>query len=110
MRFSCHPRTLRIFAALLAGYVLLALPAYWGPSFLEPVSSKLVLVPLLSIHLFHKLGVPGLLEHDGFCGWGWCEPTALGWLFGALLWLGVFWLVARGVARLTTHAAPTGSA
>jgi hypothetical protein len=92
-------RTQRIFAALLAGYAVLALPAYVGPAFLEELSSVFVLVPLLSIYLFHKLGVPGLLEHGGACGWGWCAPTAFGWIAGALFWIGMTWLAAALLAR-----------
>lgn len=96
-------RTLKTLAILLAGYVLLALPAYLGPAMLEEMSSTLVLLPFLSIHLFHALGIPGLLQHGGFCGWGWCSPTAFGWAFLALFWLGVAWLLAWGLARLSAR-------
>jgi len=37
------PRTLTILAALLFGFAVLAIPVYWGPSFLEPVSSYVVI-------------------------------------------------------------------
>jgi hypothetical protein len=92
-------RTRRIFAVLLAGYAVLALPAYVGPAFLEELGSLFVLAPLLSIYLFHKLGLPGLLEHGGACGWGWCAPTVFGWTFAALFWIGVTWLAAALLAR-----------
>ncbi len=98
------PRTLKILAALLSGYALLAIPAYWGPSFLEPMSSHVVIVPLISIYIFHKLGIPGLLEHNGACGWGLCAPTAFGWAFLVIFWIGVTWLIAWGLARLTTRS------
>jgi hypothetical protein len=94
-------RTLKILTALLTGYALLALPAYWGPSYLEAISSSVVMVPFFSIHIFHKLGIPGLLEHNGACGWGWCSPTAFGWGFLVIFWIGVTWIVAAGLARLT---------
>lgn len=94
------PRTFKILAAILIGYALLAIPAYWGPSSLESMSSHLVMVPFLSIHVFHQLGIPGLLEHGGACGWGWCSPTAFGWAFLAMFWIGLAWLVAWGLARL----------
>ena len=97
------PRTLKILAALVCAFVALALPAYVGPAFLEPVGAFVVLPPVLSIYLFHKLGVPGLLEHGGACGWGMCAPTIFGWVFLAVFWLGVAWLVAWGLARLTAR-------
>ena len=99
-------RTLKTLAILLAGYVLLALPAYFGPAVLEEMSSYLVMPPLLSIYLFHALGIPGLLQHGGACGWGWCSPTAWGWAFLALFWLGAAWVVAWGLARLTARRTP----
>jgi len=98
-----EPRTLKFLAGLVAAYVLVALPAYWGPAWLEEASSVLVLVPLLSIYIFHKLGIPGLLEHGGACGWGWCAPTVAGWAFLAAFWLAFAWLVAWGLARLTAR-------
>lgn len=98
-----QPRTLRILAILLTGYGLLVVPAYWGPSSLEEVSSYFVIVPLLSLYLFHKIGIPGLLEHGGACGWGWCAPSVFGWMFLVLFWTGVVWLMAWGLARLTAR-------
>ena len=78
-------RTLKTLAILLAVYVLLALPAYLGPAVLEEVSSYLVMPPLLSIYLFH----------------------AWGWVFLALFWLGVAWVLAWGIARLTEPLTPS---
>jgi len=99
-----RPRTLMILVALLIGYTLLAIPAYWGPSYLEAVSRYVVLVPFLAIYVFHKLGIPSLLEHNGACGWGWCSPTAFGWALLVVFWVGVAWLVAWGLARLTARS------
>lgn len=96
-------RTLKIFVALLFGFALLAIPSHWGPAFLEPISGYVVIVPFLSIYIFHKLGIPALLEHNGACGWGLCEPTVFGWVFLALFWSGVTWLIACGLARLFTR-------
>lgn len=98
-----RPRTLKILAVLLTAYALLAAPAYVGPSYLEALGSYLVMPPLLSIYLFHHLGVPGLLEHKGQCGWGMCAPTAFGWAFLIAFWLGIAWLAAWGLARLTSR-------
>jgi hypothetical protein len=93
-------RTVPAFAILVAVYIALALPAYVGPAFLEEFSSYLVLFTILSLYIPHRLGVPGLLEHNGACGWGWCAPTVFGWIFLALFWLGVAWLLAWGIASL----------
>jgi hypothetical protein len=46
------------------------------------------------------LGVPGLLEHQGQCGWGLCSPTLFGFAFLAVFWLLAFWLAAWGLAYL----------
>ena len=39
--------------------------------------------------------------HNGACGWGWCSPTASGWVLLAVFWLSVAWLTAWALARLT---------
>jgi hypothetical protein len=96
-------RTPKIMAVLVVGYALLVIPAYWGPSYLEAVSSYFVLVPLLSIYMFHKLGIPGLLESNGACGWGWCSPTAFGWAFLIVFWVAFAWFIASVLARLTAQ-------
>jgi len=57
--------------------------------------------PFISVYLFHSLGIPGLLEHDGHCGWGWCAPTTFGWVFLGMFWLGLAWLLAAGIAAVT---------
>jgi hypothetical protein len=96
-------RTLKILAGILGGYAVLSIPAWWGPAYLEAISGYVYIVPILSIYLFHSLGIPGLLEHNGLCGWGLCSPTPFGWTFLVLLWVGIAWLVARAVARLTSR-------
>lgn len=85
-------RTLKFLALLIAGYLLLLLPGAVWPSYFESPASLLVLVPYLSVSFFHRLGVPGVLEHDGACGWGWCSPTPFGWILTSLP--GCWWLGA----------------
>jgi hypothetical protein len=105
-----RPRTLKFLAAVLGLYGLLALPGLVWPSYAESPAGLLLLVPVLSIYLFHKAGVPGLLEHGGACGWGWCEPTPFGWLFLAAFWLAAAWLLAWTIASSTRRfAARTSS-
>lgn len=94
-------RTLRIFAALVGVFVLLGLPAYVGPELLASFSGMVVIVPVMSVYLFHALGMPGLLQHQGYCGWGLCNPTPFGVGFTVAVWLLVFWLAAWGLAYLT---------
>ena len=93
-------RTLAILGALVAAYFLLAAPAYVGPVALREYGAVVVMPVILSLYLFHRLGVPGLLENDGLCGWGWCGPSAFGVVFLVALWLGAAWLAAWGISRL----------
>jgi len=60
-----------------------------------PLLSRAVL--LISAALF---GIPGLLEHHGTCGWGWCAPTLFGWVFLCAFWLLVVWFLAWGLSSL----------
>ena len=62
------PLTLKFLALFVVGYGLLLLPGmFWPgmfwPEYFDSPTGLLLLVPYLSIHLFHKLGIPGLLEH-----------------------------------------------
>lgn len=100
-----EPRTLKVLAGLLLVYGLLVVPGFIWPAYAESPAGLFLLVPSLSIYLFHKAGVPGLLENDGLCGWGWCAPTPFGWVFLALFWLAVAWLVAWAIAALSRRFA-----
>jgi hypothetical protein len=94
-------RTFKYLAAIVASYVALILPGAIWSSYLDSPAGYLLLVPYFSIAVFHKLGVPGLLEHDGLCGWGWCSPTVFGWIFAVALWLLLAWLCAWMLATLS---------
>lgn len=98
-------RTLRILALIMAGYVLLLLPGFIWPSYFDSPAGLLVLVPGLSVYFFHEIGIQGLLEHNGLCGWGWCSPTVFGWVFVVAFWVLVAWLIAWGIAVLTHRLA-----
>lgn len=87
-----------IAAIVVATYALLVIPGFIWPAWFETPAFILVLLPILSVYFFHKLGVPGLLEHNGQCGWGMCSPTALGWVFMVVFWLGATWLLAWAIA------------
>lgn len=93
-------RTVRVFAFIVAAYALLALPGLFWPAYLDTPAGLPVATTYLSIYLFHGIGVPGLLQNGGACGWGWCAPTVFGWVFLTAFWLGVAWLLARLIARI----------
>jgi len=92
------PRTLKILVALLLAYGLLWLPAAWISSYPSSPLSLLLAVPLFSVYALHQFGVPGLLEHNGMCGWGWCAPTMLGWLLGSSVLVIGAWMIAWAMA------------
>ncbi len=96
-------RTLKILVAILGLYGLLLLPAVFWPSYLDSPAGLLALGPFLSVYFFHHLGIPGLLEQNGACGWGWCSPTPVGWVFIVAFWLVLAWLIAWAVAALTSR-------
>lgn len=96
-------RTLRFAAALLGLWLLLGAPALITDRWLDTPFGLLFVLPLLSVYLFHAAGIPGLLQHDGACGWGWCSPTAFGLVFVALFWLALLLALASLLARLSTR-------
>ncbi len=80
---------------LISGiYGLLFLPYLFWPEYGESPIAWLALIHLLSIYIFHAIGIPGLLEHNGLCGGAWCEPTQAGWILAGAFTLVVFWMLA----------------
>jgi hypothetical protein len=98
-------RTLRIFAFIVIGYALLVAPGFIWPAWFDSPAGLLVLIPGMSIYLFHHLGIPGLLQHKGLCGWGMCAPTAFGWVFLVAVWLALALLVAWGISAAMSSIA-----
>ena len=96
-------RTLKILALLLLTYGLLWLLVSQNAAAADSPLALLMALPLFFVYAFHKVGVPGLLEHNGLCGWGWCAPTPLGWLAAAAAVLFGFWLMAWAIAALTAR-------
>lgn len=87
-------RTLLLLAALACIHALLWLPAAFSARYLDSPFGLVAAFPVLSIYLFNMLGIPGLLQNGGACGWGWCPPTLFGWIFMATAWLLLAWVVA----------------
>lgn len=98
-------RTLAILMAILLVYGLLWLPAVFAPSYPDSQAGAWLVAPLLVVYALHRIGVPGLLEQDGLCGWGWCAPTALGWFVAATILLLGLWLLAWAIAVMTARSA-----
>lgn len=90
----------RILCRLVLLYAALLAPGLVWPAYLDSPVGVLALVPYLSVYLLHTLGIPGLLEHNGACGWGWCAPSLAGWLLIALLVLGGLFALASLIASL----------
>lgn len=97
------PLTLRLLALFVVGYGMLMLPAMFWPEYFDSPAGLLLLVPYLSVLLFHQLGIPGLLEHNGLCGWGWCSPTVFGVIFIVVFWMMAAWALAWGLATLLSR-------
>lgn len=96
--------TVRLTVLIVIGYALLWLPALLWDRYLDSPVGLIAAFPVISVYLFHKLGVPGLLEHGGACGWGWCAPTAFGWVFIVLVWFGLAVAIARLVVAVGRKA------
>lgn len=94
-------RTFKFFVSLIGLFLLLASPGLIWPSYLDSPLGLALAIPYLSIYLFHQIGIPGLLQNNGACGWGWCAPTTFGWIFLVTFWLLVTWLLAWGLSSLS---------
>lgn len=96
-------------AAIIGVIALLLSPSLIWSEYLESPVGLVVIVPFVSIYLFHSIGIPGLLEHAGACGWGWCAPTIFGWFFLFAFWLVVLWVFALFLSEITLCSADKDS-
>jgi len=71
------------------------------PAFLIAPYAVLRGIPPIPVYILNAMGVPGLLQNNGHCGWGWCAPTVFGYVTLATFWVAVAWLVARFISILT---------
>jgi hypothetical protein len=94
-------RILKTMLAMAAAYGALLLPGLFWPAWFDSAGGRLLLLPALSVYLFDALGVPWLLANDGRCDGGWCSPSPFGWLFLAVFWLGLCWLLVWSAALAT---------
>jgi hypothetical protein len=92
--------TLKLLALLIATVAALVAGAYAEVPYLMDAGALLFIAALLLLFVFTQVGIPGLLEHAGNCGWGICGPTPWGLAFLAAVVLGILWLLARGAAAI----------
>jgi hypothetical protein len=90
----------RLFAAAVTVYGLGFLGWLLWPTFGESLLGQIVGIPPFSIYVLEHFGVPGLTDRRD-CNWMWCKPTVLGIILTTAVWLGIAWLVALGIARLS---------
>ena len=95
---------LKTLAVIIAIYFLLLSPGLVWPEYLDTPVGLLAAIPFLSVYLFHSLGIPFLLEHNGACGWGWCAPTVFGYVFIVIFWLLMAWLLAWFIADVRSRS------
>jgi hypothetical protein len=93
-------RTFVVLSILLATIALLTLPGFLWPKYMDSPLGIFAAVAYLSIYLFHGIGIPGLLQNNGACGWGWCAPTLFGWVFLCIFWFTIAWFMAWGIANV----------
>ncbi|WP_435106682.1 hypothetical protein [Arhodomonas sp. AD133] len=98
-----NTRTIRVMGFIVVGYLLLCAPVAFWPQYLDTPLGFIAAFPFVSVYLFHAIGIPGLLENSGACGWSWCAPTLFGWGFIAAFWLVVLWLVAKAIVSMTSR-------
>jgi hypothetical protein len=95
------PRVLKALAIIVVSYFVLLSPGLIWPDYLDTPFGLIAAIPILSVYLFHSLGIPFLLQNNGACGWGWCAPTVFGWVFTIVFWLLMAWLAAFAFGRLS---------
>ena len=103
----CRLKTIKIMIIIFIVYILALVPGYFWVSYFDSPIGLLAAIPYLSIYIFHSIGVPGLLQNNGACGWGWCTPTAFGWSFITFFWLLMVWISARLIINLTHESSGT---
>ncbi|WP_147395002.1 hypothetical protein [Alginatibacterium sediminis] len=92
--------TLKVFLLILGIYFVLWLPVLLWPEYLDTTLGFIVASPVLSIYLLSALGIPGLIQNAGACGWNFCAPSLLGWVFIVTLCLFICYLLATCISSL----------
>ncbi len=91
--------TFKILLTLVVLYALLVSIGFYSDKYLNTDILRFVTFPFFFVYIFSNIGIPGLLENNGHCGWGLCEPTFFGWSFIFVFWLFILWLVSWGLSK-----------
>jgi hypothetical protein len=99
-------RTIKVLFLIAVAYAVLWVPyVVWQgslPAYLTAPYAVLGLVHTIPVYILNGIGIPGLLQNNGYCGWGWCGPTVFGYVVLAAFWTVVAWLVAWLISNLTS--------
>ena len=98
--------TIKVFLLVAVAYAGIWLPyVVWRdnlPSYLAAPYAVLWLAQAIPVYILNGIGIPGLLQNNGLCGWGWCAPTVFGYVVLAIFWVVVTWLSAWFISNLTS--------
>lgn len=94
-------RTSALMAKIVGAYLLLCVPLIVWPDLIDNPFGDILALPFISLYFFDAVGIPGLLDNAGACGWGWCGPSLFGILFVGFFWLMIAWFAARLIVHVT---------
>jgi ribose/xylose/arabinose/galactoside ABC-type transport system permease subunit len=77
------------------------------PAYLTAPYAVLGLAQAIPVYILNGIGIPGLLQNNGHCGWGWCGPTVFGYVVLVIFWVVVVWLIAWFISNLTSAGKDT---
>lgn len=97
--------TVKVLLAIAVAYAGVWLPyVVWRgnvPADLSALYAVFGFAHVIPVYILNSIGIPGLLQNNGHCGWGWCSPTVFGYVVLVIFWVVVVWLFAWFVSNLT---------
>ena len=88
-----HPRFIAVLT-LVAAHAAAIVAASHLPDRLAAVVAGSIYLPLMP---FDALGLPVFGRAES---WGWASPSVLGWGVLVVVWVGLWWAVVSGLARI----------
>jgi hypothetical protein len=99
-------KKIKVLLAIAVAYAGVWLPyVFWRgnlPAYLNAPYAVLGLAQAIPVYILSGIGIPGLLQNKGLCGWGWCGPTVFGYVVLVMFWVVVAWLIAWLISKLTS--------